>query len=85
MTDEELIKSLANMYFEERTMLNIHEYYLGIYKNTKNLIPIDTNNLDYYNNLLKPYNLKMELDPEEEDYVLIFDSSYHFNPDDRKI
>lgn len=79
MNDEELIKSLANMYFEERTMLNIHEYYLGIYKNTKNLIPIDTNNLDYYNKLLKPYNLKMELDPEE-DYVVIFDSSYKFDP-----
>lgn len=80
MTDEELIKKLVELYREQRSKLKCAELYMGYHKNTKYLKPVNLKNLDYYNNLLKPYNLKMELDPEEEDYFLIFDSSYHFNP-----
>lgn len=80
MTDEELIKRLADQYNETKSKIGDPELYMGYYKNTKTLIPVDLNNLDYYNNLLKPYNLRMELHPEEEDYVIIFDSSYKFDP-----
>ena len=83
MNDDKLIKEIVSMY--NKANPKHAEYYMGLYKDLKELGTIDLNNLEYYNKLLKTYGLKMELDPEEKDYVLIFKSEYEFKPEDLKI
>lgn len=85
--DIELMKSIADMYNEAK--FKNAEFYLGvpstlIHKRQVEGI-IDLNKLDYYNNLLEPYGLRMELHPNEEDYVLVFKSEYEFKPEELKI
>ncbi len=66
---EKIANALKDLYFEGGT--ETPDYEMGIGSDLKEFGTIELDKLDQYNEILKQSKIKIEIDPEDEDYFIV--------------